>query len=136
MTLLIGMGSAAAAEKTDSLSYAYGYQYTIATMAGKNDMMQSEQDLRDYIRGLEEKDPDLIQMNDSSYMISYLIGATEAVFMTDGVHHKKKEDLPPFSCIITGLRKVGEKKICLPADTVAAMSVINRYSEDEMKPED
>lgn len=136
MTLLIGMGRAAAAEKTDSLSYAYGYQYTIATMAGKNDMMQNEQDLRDYIRGLEEKDPDLIQMNDSSYMISYLIGATEAVFMTDGVHHKKKEDLPPFSCIITGLRKVGEKKICLPADTVAAMSVINRYSEDEMKPED
>lgn len=36
-------------------------------------------------------------MNDSSYMMSYCLGAMEAVFMTDGMHHKKKEDLPPFT---------------------------------------
>lgn len=61
-----GMSSVFASENTDSLSYAYGYQSTIATMAGKNDLMQTEQDFRDYIRGLEEKNPRLTEMNDSS----------------------------------------------------------------------
>lgn len=136
LTLLLGTGIAVASEKVDSLSYAYGYQYTFATMAGKNDLMQSEQDFMDYIRGLEDKNPNLAQMNDSSYMMSYMLGGMEAVFMTDGIHHKDKEDLPPFPCIIAGLRKVGEGKINLPVDTIAARSFINSHSDERIKTSD
>ncbi|MDE6296805.1 MAG: hypothetical protein K2L89_03080, partial [Muribaculaceae bacterium] len=93
-------------------------------------LMQSEQDFKDYVRGLEENISNLTQMNDSSYMISYLLGAMEAVFMTDGMHHKKKDELPPFHCIVAGLRKVGEGHISLPSDTIAAMKIINRYTGD------
>lgn len=136
LTLFAGSGIAVASEKFDTLSYAYGHQYTIATMAGKNDLMQSEQDFRDYIRGLEENIRNLAQMNDSSYMLSYSLGAMDAIFMTDGIYHKKKEDLPPFPCIIAGLRKVGNDKITLPADTIAAMDFINQYSKDGKKTSD
>ena len=136
LTLFIGVSSAVASEKIDSLSYALGHQYTLGTLAGKNDLMQSEADFQDYIRGLEDNSRNLTQMNDSSYMMSYCLGAMEAIFITDGMYRKKKEEQPPFSCIIAGLRKVGTGKISLPADTVAAMSVINTYSREGMKPED
>lgn len=134
LTLLAGVGSAFASEKVDSLSYALGHLYTISTMAGENDLMQEEADFHDYIRGLEDNSRDLAEMNDSSYMLSYCLGAMEAVIITDGIHRKEKQS--PFSCIIAGLRKVGSGEISLPADTVAAMAVINRYRDAEMKPED
>ncbi|MBP3288629.1 MAG: hypothetical protein J6L79_05280 [Muribaculaceae bacterium] len=134
--ILFCMGCLNASASTDSLSYALGHQYTLGIMAGKNDLMQSEEDFLDYIRGLEDNSRNLSQMSDSSYMMSYYLGAMETVFITDGVHGKKKEDLPPFPCIIAGLRKVGNGEISLPADTVGAMAVINRYSGDGMKPED
>lgn len=135
LTLFIGVSSAIASERIDSLSYALGHQYTLGTMAGKNDLMQNEDDFKDYIRGLEENYHNSPLMNDSSYMMSYCLGAMEAVFLTDGMHGKK-EELPPFTCIIAGLRKVGTGEISLPTDTVAAKSVINRYSREGMKPED
>lgn len=129
LSLSIEAGFAVASEKIDSLSYAYGHQYTIAAMAGKNDLMQSEQNFRDYINGLEDNIYNLTQMRDSSYMVSYSLGAMEAVFMTDGMHHKKKEDLPPFPCIISGLRKVAEGDISLPVDTIVARDFINSHSK-------
>lgn len=136
LTMFIGVSSAIAFEKIDSLSYALGHQYTLGIMAGKNDLMQNADDFKAYIRGLEENHHNITRMNDSSYMMSYCLGAMEAVFLTDGMHRKKKEERPPFTCIIAGLRKVGTGEISLPTDTVAAMSVINRYSREGMKPED
>lgn len=132
MVLFAGVSRVIASETIDSLSYAFGHQYTLAIMAGKNDLMQSESDFFDYIRGIEDNYRSHTQMNDSSYMVSYCLGGIEAIFITDGVHGKKKEDLPLFSCIISGLRKVENGEISLPADTVAAISVLNRYSGDGM----
>ena len=43
MTLFAGAGLAVSSERIDSVSYAFGHQYTLAIMAGKNDMMQTEQ---------------------------------------------------------------------------------------------
>lgn len=136
LTLFAGAGFAVASERIDSVSYAFGHQYTLGIMAGKNDMMQTEQDFKDYIRALEDNIGNMREMTDSSYMMSYCLGAMEAVFMTDGMHHKKKEDLPPFHCIISGLRKVGEGKINLPADTIAARDFLNRHSDDDKKASD
>ena len=130
LTMSAVVGNVMAAENIDSLSYAYGYQCTLATMAGENELMQSEQDFRDFIRGLEENIGCMTQMNDSSYMVSYSLGAMEAIFMTDGMNNKKNEDLPPFSCIISGLRKVGDGNISLPTDTIAAMDFINQHNKD------
>lgn len=135
LLLVTGVSSANASETIDSLSYVLGHQYTLATMAGKNEMMQCESDFFDYIRGIEENYRSVTQINDSSYMVSYILGAIEAIFITDGVHGKKKEDLPPFSCIISGLRKVENGEISLPADTVAAKAVLNRYCGEGMNPE-
>lgn len=135
-TFLIGINALYASEAIDSVSYAYGHQFTLATMAGKNDLMESKEDFENYIRGLEENSRQISQMNDSSYMMSYMLGGMEGVFITDGIHHKKKEDLPPFPCIIAGLRKVGNGEVSLPADTVAAMDLINRYGNKEMRPSD
>lgn len=125
-----------AAEPVDSTSYAYGHQSTLFIMAGENDLMRSHEDFEDYIRGLQENYRDPSQMNDSSYMISYMLGGMEAVFITDGTQRKKKEDRPPFHCIIAGLRKVGNGSIALPADTIAAMEIINRCSENDSLPSD
>lgn len=136
MILFVGAGFAVASERIDSVSYAFGHQYTLGIMAGKNDMMQTEQDLKDYIRALEDNIGNMREMTDSSYMLSYSLGAMEAVFMTDGMHHKRKEDLPPFHCIISGLRKVGEGKINLPADTIAARDFLNRHGDGDKKASD
>ena len=136
LALFAGSGFAVASERMDSVSYAFGHQYTLGIMAGKNDMMQTEQDFKDYIRGLEDNIGNPRQMVDSSYMMSYCLGAMEAVFMTDGMHHKKKEELPPFHCIISGLRKVGEGKISLPADTIVARDFLNRHSDGDKKASD
>lgn len=94
LTLFAGAGFAVASERIDSVSYAFGHQYTLGIMAGKNDMMQTEQDFKDYIRALEDNIGNMREMTDSSYMMSYCLGAMEAVFMTDGLHHKKKRIAP------------------------------------------
>lgn len=136
LMLLAGVGNAFATGKIDSLSYVLGYQASLGAMEEENALMQSDTDFQDYIRGLEDNCRDLSHMSDSSYMLSYCIGAMEAIFLTDGMHGRRTEDLPPFSCIIAGLRKVGTGQLSLPADTVAAMSVINKYSVDGMTPKD
>lgn len=131
LVLAAGISAVSASEPIDTLSYAFGHQLTLGTMAGKNDLMQSERDFEDYIRGVEDRIGSVALMSDSSYMMSYLMGAMEAVFMTDGMHTAKTEELPPFACIVAGLRKVGNGEISLPADTIAAMGLINELSEKE-----
>lgn len=59
----------------DTLLYAIGNQYTIASMAEENHLMCSENDLKDYIRGLEDYFlSDNAAINDSSYIMSYNLG--------------------------------------------------------------
>lgn len=125
LILLFGFKAMQAAEAIDSMSYAFGHQNTLGLMAGKNDLMVSEQDFQDYIRGLEENFRSLTQLSDSSYMLSYMLGGMEAVFITDAASHSQKANQPPFDCIIAGLRKVGNGEISLPADTIEAMKIIN-----------
>ena len=107
LTLFAGAGFAVASERIDSVSYAFGHQYTLGIMAGKNDMMQTEQDFKDYIRALEDNIGNMREMTDSSYMMSYCLGAMEA-----------------------------EGKINLPADTIAARDFLNRHSDDDKKASD
>lgn len=130
IALVSSLVAVTAAEKIDTMSYVLGHQYSLGLMAGKNDLMQNRTDFKEYIRGLEENLVNLSQMNDSSYMMSYYLGAMEAVFKIDGMIRKTDKDMPPIPCIVAGLRKVGDGNISLPADTVAAMALINRYSRE------
>ncbi|MDE6100176.1 MAG: hypothetical protein K2G01_03960, partial [Paramuribaculum sp.] len=114
----------------DTLSYAFGHQHTLATLAGNNSLMQTGSDFEDYIRGLEENLRDINHMGDSSYMLSYALGGLEATFIYSGASRAKEEDRPPFPCIIAGLRKVGNNEISLPADTIAAMNTINSLTTE------
>lgn len=136
LALILGIGAITARENIDSLSYALGYQYTLATMAGSNALIQKQQDLEDYIHGLEDTSKYLTMTNDSSYMKSYYLGAMEAVYLKDGNFIKREKNLTPFSCIITGLRKVVNGEISLPSDTVAAMDLINKYGNKDLNKTD
>lgn len=127
LTLFVGINITLASEKIDSLSYAFGDMFTRSIMAGKNELMETKDDFADYIRGLEDYLYHSSQMNDSSYIMSYTLGALQGIFTSDGPIN----NLIPFDCIIAGLRKVGNKEISLPADTIAAMDFINRHGSDE-----
>lgn len=78
MVLIAALGAVTgeikAAEKLDSLSYAFGQEFTVASMAGENDLMRTRKDFVDYVKGLEDEFNNLKQLNDSSAVISYYIG--------------------------------------------------------------
>lgn len=135
LSALIGFSAVRAAETLDSLSYANGYMHTLSLMAGENKLMQSKEDFENYIRGLEDNINSLELMSDSSYMISYVLGAMQGTFITDGINFEKKETLPRFDCIIAGLRKVANDDITLPADTIAAKAILEKYGRKDTRPE-
>lgn len=111
----------------DTLLYAIGNQYTIASMAGENHLMCSENDLKDYIRGLEDYFlSDNAAINDSSYIMSYNLGV---ILGGTKIYDRTREELiAELPCVAKGLRMVADGSIVLPDDTVKAVSVINRYS--------
>lgn len=41
-------------QPTDSVSYSFGYMLTVSLFAGKNDLVQSEDDFQEYIKGIED----------------------------------------------------------------------------------
>lgn len=110
----------------DTVSYALGNQYTLASMAGENKLMHEEKDFKDYIRALGDFLPDNTEARDSSYVVSYALGGMQGVFMTDG--RQQEELMTELPCVAKGLRKVADGEITLPDDTIKAMDVINRYS--------
>lgn len=128
-----------AQEEIDSLSYAYGYLQTIDGIKEEKNLLKNKDDFQEYIRGLEDNKKKLSlgqtqESNDSSYMISYLLGGMEGVFIADGVRSKSGEPFP-FSCIIEGLHKVERNDVKLPADTIAAHSFIDKIVKENPDPE-
>lgn len=136
LSAVVGFSAIRAGETIDSLSYATGYMHTTSLMAGENKLMQNREDFENFIHGLEDNLVGLELMSDSSYMISFMLGGMQGVFITDGVNLEKKENLPRFECIIAGLRKVAVNDIILPADTIAAKTILEKYSRKETRPED
>ncbi|MDE5882811.1 MAG: hypothetical protein K2H60_13890 [Muribaculaceae bacterium] len=136
LALIINVGALKAAEAIDTLSYAYGHFFTLFAMEDESNLMKDEDNYADYIRGLDENFGLLVQNNDSSYLVSYAMGVMEGTFISNSLEHTKQENKPPVSCIIAGLRKVGNGEIELPADTIAAMSFIKQYSGKGLQPSD
>lgn len=136
LSAVVGFSAIRAGETIDSLSYATGYMHTTSLMAGENKLMQNREDFENFIHGLEDNLYGMELMSDSSYMISYVLGAMQGTFMTDGINFEKKESLPRFNCIISGLRKVADGDITLPADTIAAKTILEKYGHKGTQPED
>ena len=136
LSAVVGFSAIRAGETIDSLSYATGYMSTLSLMAGENKLMQNREDFENFIHGLEDNLYGMELMSDSSYMISYVLGAMQGTFMTDGINFEKKESLPRFDCIISGLRKVADGDITLPADTIAAKTILEKYGHKGTQPED
>lgn len=130
VALTLGIVSSMALTPADSISYAYGNQMSLAIMAGQNNLMESEDDFREYIRGLEENLLDTSAPDDSSYIVSYLIGngaaMEKAYLLRDNQNEKERRQ---FACIVDGLRKVSNNELDLPADTVAARELIEEYAD-------
>lgn len=129
-----GQGEAA---PFDTVSYAVGHQYSLALMAGKNDLMQEKKDFEEYVRGLDEHLTDMEAFRDSTYAVSYSLGGMQAIFLTDGRSEEENSAVMP--CIAAGLRRVADGRIVLPDDTLAALAVIEQYADSvrpmELEPE-
>ena len=144
MVLIAALGAVTgeikAAEKLDSLSYAFGQEFTLASMAGENDLMRTRKDFVDYVKGLEDEFNNLKQLNDSSAVISYYIGYwlmpsfsnRDDVYQDDIVNRNKI--LASYDCIISGLRKTAKGDASLPADTINLPSMISQYGTDSIRP--
>lgn len=105
----------------DSLSYALGYETSIGLLAGENKLMRSEQDFREYIRGLEENMPELSLLEDSVFTVNYGVGTIQGIYLANSLEHTPDGKKPPLNCIIDGLRKVASDSHSLPNDTVDIM---------------
>ena len=77
----------------DSLSYAFGYETSIGLLAGENDLLSSESDLREYIRGLEENVIEQSLLSDSILAVNYGVGAAEAVYLANSLEHVPKRNI-------------------------------------------
>lgn len=119
----------------DTLSYSLGFQTTLGMLAGNNPYMEDESGFREYIRGIEENVPTEEALSDSTFLVNYCLGGMQGIFMGDSFEHMRKEELPPIDCIVAGLRMVAENKLCLPQDTIEAMSFIKGIS-DSVRPAD
>lgn len=132
--IILGVSSLQALEVIDSISYALGHQLTLSLLSEENSLMQDKEDFENYIRGLEDNLSDMTQLNDSSYMMSYAIGGMQAIFLSERYSHRQSESTPPFDCIVAGLRKVGQGKIVLPADTIEAIAILRQYGKGDVNP--
>ena len=113
--IILSVTSLHALEVIDSMSYALGHRLTISVLAGENSLMQDNEDFKDYIRGLENNLPDITQMNDSSYMMSYAIGGMEAIFLSDASSHSNRNQKYPSTVLWQDcVRWDKEQLYCLP----------------------
>ncbi len=108
----------------DSLSYAAGHQTILAMLAGNFPFIETDNDIKELYRGIQENVQRFQVTNDSAYIVNYSIGYVQGVFFSDSWEHIPEENRPPLSCIIAGLRKVSENKLNLPQDTIDARNYI------------
>lgn len=135
MVLIAALGAVTgeikAAEKLDSLSYAFGQEFTLASMAGENDLMRTRKDFVDYVKGLEDEFNNLKQLNDSSAVISYYLGFQLCPSVTNDNEYLLHSN---YKCIVAALRKVSQDKISLPEDTIIAKSITKDYDNNSSFP--
>jgi len=113
----------------DSINYAVGYQTILGFLAGEIKFIQSEEDIRDLYRGIEENKPTIEEISDSAYTYNYVAGSIQGVFLLDSFEHTQEDELPPIKCIIKGLRMVADNKLNLPQDTIDAKTYISSFPD-------
>lgn len=112
----------------DSLSYAAGEITTVGLLAGENKAMHDMPTFREYVRGLRENMLNEQELNSTSYLASYSVGAMRAYFLNNSLAHKA-DCASGISCLIDGLRQVADRKVTLPQDSIEAWNVVSRYVE-------
>jgi len=113
----------------DSLSYAVGHQSILGLLAGDVRFINSENDIRDFYRGIEENKPTIEEMSDSAYYCNYAVGFMQGVFLSNSFEHTPEDEQPPIKCIIKGLRKVADNKLTLPQDTIGAKAYVSSFPD-------
>jgi len=113
----------------DSLNYAVGYQAILGFLAGDMKFINSEDDIRDLYRGIEENKPTIEELSDSVYYYNHAIGAMQGVFLLNSFEHTPEDAQPPIKCIIQGLRMVADNKLNLPQDTIDAKAYISSFPD-------
>jgi len=113
----------------DSLSYAVGYQTILGFLAGDMKFINSEDDIRDLYRGIEENKPTIEEISDSAYYYNYAVGFLQGVFLSNSFEHTLEDEQPPIKCIIQGLRMVADNKLNLPQDTIDAKTYISSFPD-------
>lgn len=114
----------------DSLNYAMGYQTILGLLAGDMKFINSEDDIRDLYRGIEENKPTIEEISDSAYTYNYAVGFIQGVFfLSNSFEHTPEDELPSIKCIIKGLRMVADNKLNLPQDTIDAKTYISSFPD-------
>lgn len=129
MAAILGATGALAEVALDSASYAAGYQFALMTTMNQNEMMQSDEDFKEFIKGLECYADFVSLKNDTSYLTGVTMAPSMIMtdIMTDSTLITDIEMSRFHPCILSGLREVADGKIGLPADTIAAREILDKY---------
>lgn len=123
------MFSICANAQIDSLSYAAGHQSILGMLAGNFPFIQTDNDIKELYRGIEENSKKFHETTDSAYMVNYYVGYLQGVFFSNSLEHTAEKDYPPVSCIIDGLKKVADNELTLPQDTIDAKMYIASFPD-------
>lgn len=114
------MLSICANAQIDTLSYAAGHQFIRGMLAGNFPFIETQEDIMELYRGIEDNIQRQRAITDSVAIANYSLGSMQAVFFSNSWEHASEENYPPVSCIISGLRKVADDKLSLPQDSIEA----------------
>ncbi len=127
--------------QVDSLSYSLGFATSSELLSGDNDLFTSDTDAKDYISGIEKGVPSEALVDDTCYVKDYSMGVMQGNYIANYLAQICVDWKPRVRCIIDGVRKVADKSVSLPADTIGMMerltvltdtAAINRMTDTEI----
>ncbi len=121
----------AASVQLDSLSYSLGYMASAELLSGDTGLFTSDADIKGYISGLEENVPSGSVVDDSCYIKNYSIGVMQGGYIVNRLAQTSVEWETAARCIVWGVRKVVDKSVSLPADTIGLMKRLTVLADSE-----
>lgn len=122
----------------DSAFYAAGYQFALTATMCQNELMHGDADFKEFIKGQECYTDFVSLKNDTSYLTGVIMAPSMIMtdIMTDSILITDIEMSRFHPCILSGLREVADGKIELPADTIAAREILDKYGANPATDDD
>lgn len=130
-----------ACAQVDSLSYALGFAASAELLPGDNNLFRTDADLEAYISGLEQNVPSGTLVDDACYVRNYSLGVMQGNYIANSLAQSYEDWKARVKCISSGVRKVADRSVSLPADTIGLTErlkvmddtvALNRMTESEI----